>query len=120
MTDPKRIKCSRCAASGKIQSTQSGPASLTDCPTCLGEGYVLDLRPQPSPAVELDECDELRRAKETALLAASHMLRIFAGIRAALTDLGDEHIAKSARKMASEGESQAAALITLLREVGAP
>jgi len=126
MNDPvvsfeKKVKCARCQASGKIQSHRPGP-DFTDCPTCLGEGYTITFAPvseaELDESVELGiELAQLRQGKETALLAAAHMLRIFAGVRATLADLGDEPIAKSASKLASEGEAQAAALITLLREV---
>lgn len=128
MTDPvlsieKKVKCTRCQASGKIQSIKPGP-DFTDCPTCLGEGYVITYQ-----AVSEEQLDEgvalgvelaqLRQAKETALLAAGSMLRTFASVRETLVHVeGGLDAITRAIKLASEGEAQAAALITLLREVG--
>lgn len=130
MPDPilsveKRVKCTRCQASGKIQNHKPGP-DFADCPTCLGEGHVITY--EPVSEEELDEgialgaeLARLRQAKETALLAAGSMLRIFADVRTELAGLaGDGLSGAIARgiKKAQEGEAQAAALIALLREVG--
>jgi hypothetical protein len=127
MPDPilsfeKRVACRRCNASGKIQSIKANTL-WDDCPTCLGEGKVLTYVPVSEEQLDEDialgaELTQLRQAKEAARLAAARMLRTFAAIRSMLADLGDEPIAKTGIKLASEGEAQAAALITLLRDGG--
>ena len=111
-------ECPRCKGASKIPNLVPAPY-LRDCPDCEGTGRIEMLAPMTEEDLDESvllgrELAQLRRAKQASEVSARKIKNRFAGISLALAQMGNAPLLDTARRLAAQGETEAAALLSLL------